>query len=237
MGEVDNISTFSADGGQDTVGLPRIVMVTEGEDTSASSASSTSSSEDNWADLIKSTEIPPEYWHIQKLVKYMKAGNQTATMVALSCLKDHDLTIEVNQRAIQEIGGLELLVNLLETRDLCCILGALAVLKDITANIEIRKKVTDLGAIPLMVGLLSDPARDVQILAAETIANLGRIRKSRKFCRKFGGIPKLIDLLDVKEKYVYLLTNLLYLTVFFVDFVKPYVYWQVSSNRASRIES
>ncbi|XP_028173649.1 armadillo repeat-containing protein gudu [Ostrinia furnacalis] len=202
MTDADNISTFSADGGQDTVGLPRIVMVTEGSDTSASSASSTSESEDNWADLIKSSEIPPEYWHIQKLVKYMKAGNQTATMVALSCLKDHDLTIEVNQRAIQEIGGLELLVNLLETRDLCCILGGLAVLKDITPNIEIRKKVTDLGAIPLLVGLLSDPARDVQILAAETIANLGRIRKSRKFCRKFGGIPKLIDLLDIKERYL-----------------------------------
>ncbi|XP_075992866.1 armadillo repeat-containing protein gudu isoform X2 [Anticarsia gemmatalis] len=202
MAEGDNISTFSADGGQDTVGLPRIVMVTEGSDTSASSPSSTSPDEDNWADLIKSTEIPPEYWHIQKLVKYMKAGNQTATMVALSCLKDHDLTIEVNQRAIQEIGGLELLVNLLETRDLCCILGGLAVLKDITPNIEIRKKVTDLGAIPLLVGLLSDPARDVQILAAETIANLGRIRKSRKFCRKFGGIPKLIDLLDIKERYL-----------------------------------
>lgn len=199
MGD-DNISTFSVDGGQDAVGLPRIVMVTEGDDNSASSPSSTSSEEDNWANLIKSSEIPPEYWHIQKLVKYMKAGNQTATMVALSCLKDHDLTMEVNQRAIQEIGGLELLVNLLETRDLSCVLGGLAVLKEITPNIDIRKKVTDLGAIPLLVGLVSDPARDVQILAAETIANLGRIRKSRKFCRKFGGIPKLIDLLDIKQK-------------------------------------
>lgn len=197
----DNISTYSADGGQDTVGLPRIVMVTEGSDTSASSPSSTSPSEDNWADLIKSAEIPPEYWHIQKLVKYMKAGNQTATMVALSCLKDHDLSIEVNQRAIQEIGGLELLVNLLETRDLCCIIGGLTVLKEITPNIEIRRKVVDLGAIPLLVSLLCDPARDVQVLAAETLANLGRIRKSRKFCRRFSGIPKLIDLMDIKEKY------------------------------------
>lgn len=194
------MSQFSADGGQDTVGLPRIVMVTEGDEDSPSSASSTSPDEDNWADLIKRTDIPPEYWHIQKLVKYMKAGNQTATMVALSCLKDHDLTIEVNQRAIQDVGGLELLVNLMETRDLCCILGGLAILKDITPNMEIRKKVTDLGAIPLLVSLLSDPARDVQVLAAETIANLGRIRKSRKFCRKFNGIPKLIDLLDIKER-------------------------------------
>lgn len=46
-------------------------------------------------------DIPPEYWHIQKLVKYIKTGNQTATVVALCCLKDHDLTTEINQLAIQ----------------------------------------------------------------------------------------------------------------------------------------
>lgn len=46
-------------------------------------------------------DIPPEYWHIQKLVKYMKTGNQTATVVALCCLKDHDLTSTINQFAIQ----------------------------------------------------------------------------------------------------------------------------------------
>lgn len=47
------------------------------------------------------SEIPPEYWHIQKLIKYLKTGNQTATVVALCCLKDHDLTTEINQLAIQ----------------------------------------------------------------------------------------------------------------------------------------
>lgn len=46
-------------------------------------------------------ECPPEYWHIQKLMKYLKTGNQTATVVALCCLKDHDLSEEVNQFAIQ----------------------------------------------------------------------------------------------------------------------------------------
>lgn len=48
-------------------------------------------------------DIPPEYWHIQKLVKYMKTGNQTATVVALCCLKDHDLTTHINQLAIQVV--------------------------------------------------------------------------------------------------------------------------------------
>lgn len=49
-----------------------------------------------------------------------QAGNQTATIVALACLKDHDLTTEINQMAIRDIGGLEVLINLLETDDFKC---------------------------------------------------------------------------------------------------------------------
>lgn len=60
---------------------------------------STSSSDERVP--IPRPDIPPEYWHIQKLVKYMKSGNQTATVVALCCLKDHDLRNEINQMAIQ----------------------------------------------------------------------------------------------------------------------------------------
>lgn len=58
------------------------------------------SSEDEQRERPK-PEIPPEYWHIQKLVKYMKSGNQTATVISLCCLKDHDLSTEINQMAIQ----------------------------------------------------------------------------------------------------------------------------------------
>lgn len=40
-------------------------------------------------------EVPTEFWHIQKLIRYMKAGNQTATMVAVCLLKDYDLANQV----------------------------------------------------------------------------------------------------------------------------------------------
>lgn len=43
--------------------------------------------------------------------------------MSLACLKDHDLTTEVNQAAIKDIGGLEVLTNLLETDDLKCKVG------------------------------------------------------------------------------------------------------------------
>jgi armadillo repeat-containing protein 4 len=159
---------------------------------------SSSDDEDRWKERsLKQSDLPSEYWHIQKLVKYMKAGNQTATVVALCCLKDHDLTTQINQIAIQEIGGLEVLVNLLESNDLKCRFGALTVLSAISLNLDIRRSIVDLGGIPLLVNILSEPSRDLKILAAETIANVGKVRLARKLIRKFGGIPKVVDLLDV----------------------------------------
>lgn len=178
------------------VGITEVIVeeISSSEDSSAA----TSSSEDERPPLLKS-EIPAEYWYIQKLVKYMKSGNQTATVVSLCSLKDHDLSSEVNQLAIQDIGGLEVLINLLETKDLKCRLGSLSVLCDLSQNPEIKKHITDLGGIPLLVKNLQDPARDLQILVAETLFNVAQVHKARKHIRRCDGIPKLVDLLDINE--------------------------------------
>ena len=50
----------------------------------------------------------------------LQAGNQTATIMSLCCLKDHNLTTVINLTAIRDSGGLEVLVNLLETDDFKC---------------------------------------------------------------------------------------------------------------------
>lgn len=179
---------------------PREVIVEEHSDSEDSSPAS-SSSEEEQRERPK-IDIPPEYWHIQKLVKYMKTGNQTATVTALCCLKDHDLTNHINQMAIMDIGGLEVLINLLETKNLKCKLGSLSVLSELSQNPDIRRCIADLGGISLLVKNLTHPARDLQILVAETIYNVAQIRKARKHVRKCNGIPKLVDLLDVKESYL-----------------------------------
>jgi hypothetical protein len=66
------------------------------------------------------TDLPAEYWQIQRLVKYLKGGNPTATVIALSSIRDFNLSVETCQIAIRDVGGLEVLVNLLETDDLDC---------------------------------------------------------------------------------------------------------------------
>lgn len=66
-------------------------------------------------------------------------------------------------------------------------------------NMAIRRRITDLGGVPLLVANLCDPAKDLQILAAETLANVAQIRRARRTVSLCGGIPKVVDLLDVPE--------------------------------------
>lgn len=93
-----------------------------------------------------------------------------------------------------------MLVNLLESNDTKCRLGALHILSGISENIDVRKAIVDLDGIPLLVNILSEPSLDLKIMVAETIANVARVRIARKLVRKCGGIPKIIDLLDVKTE-------------------------------------
>ena len=54
-----------------------------------------------------------------------------------------------------------------------------------------------------MIGILGDTSQDLQLLATETLANLAKFKRARRVVRKHGGIPKLVDLLDVDtERYI-----------------------------------
>ena len=57
-----------------------------------------SDDEKQWKESKRIVGDPtPEYQNIQKLIRYVKAGNTTATIVSLCCLKDYDLSIPMNQ--------------------------------------------------------------------------------------------------------------------------------------------
>ena len=90
-----------------------------------------------------------------------------------------------------------MLANLLETEDHKCKYGSLRILRRVTVHPAIRKKTTLMGGIELLIKILSDPDSELQLLAAETMANLAKFRKARTIVRKNGGIPRLIDLLDI----------------------------------------
>ena len=176
---------------------PQLNKIEQDEDSDSTDVMSSTDEEDRWKAVARSAEIPPDYYNIQKLVRYIKSGNQTATIVALCCLLDYNLTIPINQFAIQDIGGLEMLVNLLEAGDGKCVLASLMILSKIADNIDIRKFIVDLGGVPLITNILGQSNKVLKTMAAQTLAHVARVRLARKFVRKCKGIPKLVDLLDI----------------------------------------
>ncbi|KAL4593405.1 armadillo repeat-containing protein 4, partial [Arapaima gigas] len=125
-----------------------------------------------------------------------QGGNQTATVIALCSMRDFNLTQESCQSAIRDVGGLEVLINLLDTEEIKCKIGSLKILKEISSNSQIRRAIADLGGLQTMVEILDSPDKELKSLAAETIANVAKFRKARRTVRQHGGIKRLVALLD-----------------------------------------
>ncbi|XP_016151818.1 PREDICTED: armadillo repeat-containing protein 4 isoform X3 [Ficedula albicollis] len=142
------------------------------------------------------TDLSAEYWGIQKLAKYVKGGDPTATVIALCSMRDFNLSQETCQLAIRDTGCLEVLINLLDTEEIKCQAGSLKILKEISQNILIRHAIADLGGLEIMVKILDSVDTNLKCLAAETIANVARFKRARKTVRQHGGIKKLVELLD-----------------------------------------
>ncbi|KAM3180564.1 Outer dynein arm-docking complex subunit 2 [Hymenolepis weldensis] len=172
-------------------------------DLESSGEASSESEEENFAPTPpvndSNAELPPEYWQIGKLVKYIKGGNQTSTVISLCALYDTPLETEVCQLAVRDTGGVDVLINLLETEEIRSMLGSLKILKVISQNPELRKAISDQGGIPPMVQLLSSSNRDLKCLSAEAIANVAKFARARRTVRLHGGIKKLVALLDVSQ--------------------------------------
>ncbi|KAL7976529.1 hypothetical protein Chor_008478 [Crotalus horridus] len=166
------------------------------EDASESSSESEEEDEQPERHQEINTDLPSEYWQIQKLVKYIKAGNQTATVIALCSMRDFNLSQETCQLAIRDVGGLEVLINLLDTEEIKCKIGSLKILKEISQNAQIRRTIADLGGLQIMVNILDSLDQDLKCLAAETIANVARFKRARRTVRQHGGIKRLVGLLD-----------------------------------------
>ncbi|XP_009869723.1 PREDICTED: armadillo repeat-containing protein 4, partial [Apaloderma vittatum] len=166
------------------------------EDVSESSSETETDEEQPARRRKASTDMPSEYWEIQKLSKYLIGGNQTSTVIALCAMRDLNLAQEACQLAIRDFGCLDVLINLLDTEEIRCQIGSLKILKEISQNTMIRHAIEDLGGLELMVKVLDSPDQDLKSLAAETIANVARFKQARRTVRQHGGIKRLVGLLE-----------------------------------------
>jgi hypothetical protein len=153
--------------------------ISESQMSDEERSGSDSDSKDDYTEQKKDfNEVSSEYWPIQKLTKYLRIGNQTATVIAISALKDFDLTLESNQIAIRDVGALEILLNLLETKDPRCIKGSLYLLKIVSKNrnfflilAAITASFCDMNGIKPLVSLLKNSNNEeLKCLASETLS-------------------------------------------------------------------
>ncbi|XP_056868919.1 outer dynein arm-docking complex subunit 2 isoform X3 [Takifugu flavidus] len=159
------------------MGLP----VSNGHSRAAAAVVETSSeSEDEEVEQRSEsiTDLSLEYLQIKKLVKYLKAGDQTATVLTLCAMLNLNLMKETYQLAIWDLKGLEVLLNLLDTK-------------------EERCHVKLLDCEPNSVNLSADQEKSVEVARCAALAlwSCSKSTKIKVAISKAGGIPLLARLL------------------------------------------
>ncbi|CAG0883458.1 unnamed protein product [Cyprideis torosa] len=151
-----------------------------------------------------------------KLVKYVKVGNQTATVIALCSLLEFDLDKDPCQiQLVKDAGAIEVLLNILETDDFRCKVGALMVLRKMKSRKAIRKA----KAIPRLIDMMDAPEEvlhgtgshhkidnagylDEVRTATQALLALMESRTNREILLKSGGIFVLLKLLETTKKEI-----------------------------------
>ncbi|XP_047139285.1 outer dynein arm-docking complex subunit 2 isoform X3 [Hydra vulgaris] len=157
------------------------------------------------------TDLPHEYWQIQKLVKYLKGGNQTATVISLCALRDLNLHQEACQLAMRDVGGLEILINLLETNELKCKVQLLDYTDSLTEfGIEIARAgalalwscsksdknkiaIKNAGGIMLLAKLLKSDNEGLLIPIVGTLQECASLASYRLAIREEGMVKDLVN--------------------------------------------
>ena len=123
---------------------------------------------------------------------------------------DFDLSQESSHLAIRDNGGLDTLINLLETEDIKCKIGTLRILKIISMNTQTRTAIVDLKGLPQLVSILQSDNRELKCLAAETIANIAKFRRGRRIVRYQGGLNYLVRTVHVHVHVQYMFVGYYY---------------------------
>ncbi|XP_041102954.1 outer dynein arm-docking complex subunit 2-like isoform X2 [Polyodon spathula] len=170
------------------------------EDFSESSSESEEDEDQPDRRQESNTDLPSEYWQIQKLVKYLKIGS-------LKILKEISRNSQI-RRAIVDLGGLQTMVKILDSPDKDLKFLAAETIANVAKFRRARRTVRQHGGIKRLVGLLdcvpdnsanltSEQEKDIEVARCGALAlwSCSKSTRNKEAIRKAGGIPLLAQLL------------------------------------------
>uniref|UniRef100_A0A6Q2YBD7 Outer dynein arm docking complex subunit 2 n=1 Tax=Esox lucius TaxID=8010 RepID=A0A6Q2YBD7_ESOLU len=170
-------------------------------DFSESSSESEEDEEQPERRTESNTDLPSEYWQIQKLVKYLKGGNQTATVIALCSMRDFNLAQETcskstrNKEAIRRAGGIPLLARLLKSPHENMLIPVVGTLQECASERSYRIAIQTEGMVEDLVKNLSRDNHELQMHCASAIFKCAEDQRTRDLVRQYGGLQPLVSLL------------------------------------------
>ncbi|XP_069770613.1 outer dynein arm-docking complex subunit 2 isoform X2 [Narcine bancroftii] len=179
----------------------------DAEDLDESSTESEEEQQDIDRQQESNTDLPSEYWQIQKVVKYLKVGS-------LKILKEISKNPQI-RRCLAELRGLQTIVKILDSsnKDLKCL--AAETIANIAKFRKARQTVRLHGGIQRLVGLLesnpilssnltAEQKKDIEVARCGALAlwSCSKSKKNKEAIRRAGGIPLLACLLKSPHDHV-----------------------------------
>lgn len=166
-----------------------VALVDDGDSSGASS----SEEEEEFGGPLDSTDLT---WDLKRVIRSLRSGNQTATVISLCALQDYDLHSPGTLGFLCSEGILATLCNILETSDDRCIVGAFKVLCIMTSSAAgVRKSMSEQGVLEQLVHHLGSQSLEIKYWSSELVGNMSPSGSVRRLFRKKGGIVKLVALL------------------------------------------
>eukprot|EP00762_Andalucia_godoyi_P006187 ANDGO_01649.mRNA.1 hypothetical protein len=148
----------------------------------------------------RAAEVCPDIAQINKLVKFLKGGNMSATIIALSTLREYDLSARSYQKALKDVGGIDPLLGLVGSGEPKLAQGCAEVLCAVSKHPLVQFEIVEQDGIETLVSLISSDSKappEVRAFAAETLGNCATFGITAGRIRRAGGIKKLVQLIQV----------------------------------------
>ncbi|CAF1432411.1 unnamed protein product [Adineta steineri] len=143
-----------------------------------------------------------EYQQLIKLLRFVKSGGRCTTILSLAILHDYNLQDQCAFLAFKDSSTINVMLNFIEMFDRDLKLNTLYVLENACQNSSFAYEIFRLGGIITIIDSMCLDHIGIQE-SCSILLKILLFRRARRVIRRFGGISKLITLLDeLSENFI-----------------------------------